>query len=125
MKFSLPIIASTLAIATPALGCVHAWGDVYVGVFGAVTVDAQLVDNGQELCNSAWGWRWDQDGHISLTCIAGGYVYAFTQDGKNAWYGRPGGAFSWTQSVSATSDYCNPPQGEWCFTNTWNTYMYC
>jgi len=124
MKFSLPIIGTALALVAPALGCIHAWGQVYHGL-GSLVVDVQLTDNGVELCNSAWGWYWDGDRHISLKCIAGGYIYAFTQDGADAWFGRPGGDFSWYQSPFSTATACDPENGKWCTTNAFNTYMYC
>ncbi|KAF9526897.1 hypothetical protein CPB83DRAFT_857167 [Crepidotus variabilis] len=100
MKFSNAMSLSLLSLlAAPALGCLETIGsiDVQGNVDTSIT---RVIDNGLVVCNAAWGWRVDQDNHVSLNCLAN-YIYAVTKDGATAWYRNPVNAFSFTQSVSA------------------------
>ncbi|KAH7351333.1 hypothetical protein BKA65DRAFT_500203 [Rhexocercosporidium sp. MPI-PUGE-AT-0058] len=92
----------------PTLACLQTAGVVgqhrYDGTWAMVY--AYSIDNGLTTCNTQWGYRIDQDGHFSLSCLPG-YVYAFTQNGAVAWYANPVNAFSFTQNplVEWTSNY--------------------
>jgi hypothetical protein len=98
MKFpGLFSITLQLLAVTPTLGCLHTSG--VIGVPGGLGY-AFSNDNGETTCTNDWGVRIDQDGHYSLTCLPG-YVYAFSQDGSQAWYANPVQAFSWYQAPSA------------------------
>ncbi len=97
MKFAiLPLL-----VAAPSLACLEAMG--WVTSSGDLDF-AQTIDNGQITCDSTRGSRIDQDGHISLTCNAG-YVYAFTKDGKTAWYANPSQSFTLDLSPDTESAY--------------------
>lgn len=127
MKFSLPLITSALVAFLPAitLACVQASGYISIDAIGELSVTGELWDNGGHVCSSTqYGWYVDQDNHYSIRCVPG-YVYAFTKDAKTVWYGYPRHSFSWNQNPLATSDYCNPPQGQWCFLTEWNVKEYC
>ena len=95
---SVGILSATLQLLaiTPALACLHTSGEIDVP--GGLSY-AYSNDNGETTCTNDWGWRIDQDGHYSLTCLPG-YVYAFSQDGYQAWYANPSESFSWIQDAS-------------------------
>jgi hypothetical protein len=89
-----------LAITPAALACLETTGSI--STTGNPS-SIQTIDNGLTTCDSDWGWRIDQDGHISLNCLAN-YIYAVTLDGSMAWYRNPVTAFSFTQEVAAEGD---------------------
>ncbi|KAH8892378.1 hypothetical protein GQ53DRAFT_746223 [Thozetella sp. PMI_491] len=97
MKFAL----LPLVVAIPALACLEYMG--WVTANGDLNF-AQTVDNGVITCDSTKGWYIDQDGHFSLTCISN-YVYAFTRDGKTAWYANPSNSFQLDQAPTISSTY--------------------
>ena len=102
--------ALELLTIAPALACLEATGSVSTS--GNVDF-IRVTDNGAITCNSDWGWRIDQDNHISLSCLSG-YIYAVTKDGSLAWYQNPVNAYSFTQSVSGDLDEFYWDQFEFC-----------
>ncbi|OBT40068.1 hypothetical protein VE00_09373 [Pseudogymnoascus sp. WSF 3629] len=97
MKLSALLPAALIA-AAPALACLETNGSIdLAGNVERITA----IDNGTLVCDSAWGHRIDQDGHISLTCKPG-YVYAVTKDGSMGWYRNPTNAFSFKQVVGGS-----------------------
>jgi hypothetical protein len=108
----LPTLFSVAAIASPALACLEAVGlwEYYIVQGGAMNWSqfkfAFTNDNGETTCDSAWGWRIDQDNHWSMNCLPG-YVYAVKQDFSMGWYANPSNSFSFTISpyrYGATDD---------------------
>ena len=92
------LVAPMLFLATPTLGCLHTWG--YLNWFsnsGYTFVDVHVDDNGSRVCDSDWGWRIDNDGHPSLTCLDG-YIYA--TNGETSWYANNGGGSFTIDNVS-------------------------
>ncbi len=106
---SLSIALQLLAV-TPTLGCLHTSG--LIGVPGGLAY-AFSNDNGETTCTNDWGVRIDQDGHYSVTCRAG-YVYAFSQDGSQAWYANPKQSFTWFQNPTTGGNEIE--WDEWQFT---------
>jgi hypothetical protein len=93
----LTAIPSVLAFEAPTLTCLHVYGHIAGDPFlGASVWSVFAVDNGQIVCSSDMGARIDQDGHFSMGCLPG-YIYAFTKDGKTAWFANPSQAWSWIQ----------------------------
>jgi hypothetical protein len=94
----LTTVLSTFLAVSPALGCLETFGLITPADTFAFALS---IDNDVVTCNSNWGWRIDQDGHFSLSCVDG-YVYAFTLDGGLAWYSN--GVESWQiqQPIQAT-----------------------
>ncbi|KAK6070016.1 hypothetical protein SCUP515_08694 [Seiridium cupressi] len=82
---------------TTVLGCLHTESFTESGTGNLVYAFSN--DNGATTCTNDWGYREDQDGHWSLTCLPG-YVYAFTKDGSRHWYSNGIYSFSWTSAVS-------------------------
>jgi len=96
MQFTSILPIATLLLAIPATrACLWVNGEVSGGNLGY----ASSTDNGEVTCNSAWGWRIDQDDHFSLTCVSG-FIYAFTRDGTQAWYRNGPNAYAFTQQPS-------------------------
>jgi hypothetical protein len=86
MKFTvIPLLASFTILTPSALACLESLGAVSTS--GNLQF-ARTIDNGLTTCDSNWGWRIDQDNHISLNCLSG-YIYAVTKDGSLAWYRNP------------------------------------
>lgn len=106
------ILSTTLQLLaiTPTLACLEARGQVS---FLGDVLSINVIDNGALVCSDAWGWRIDQDDHISLSCLAG-YIYAVTKDGSLAWYRNPVNAYSFTQTTSGDE-----------FTFWWDQYEFC
>ncbi|KAK9421648.1 hypothetical protein SUNI508_05578 [Seiridium unicorne] len=82
---------------TTVLGCLHTEGFTESGTGNLVYAFSN--DNGATTCTNDWGYREDQDGHWSPTCLPG-YVYAFTKDASRHWYSNGIYSFSWTSAVS-------------------------
>jgi len=100
MNLKTLLSTATFAVSiVPTLACLQTAG--VVGQYrsdGSWHMDyAYTIDNGLTTCDTQWGYRIDQDGHFSLSCLPG-YVYAFTLDGSFAWYANPVNAFSFTQT---------------------------
>ena len=100
------LVSSLLTLTTPTLACLHVYGNIVGDPF---TDDSAwgvfAVDNGRIVCSSDMGARFDQDNHFSMGCLPG-YVYAFTRDGRNAWFANPSNAYSWVQSNHPVEGNC-------------------
>lgn len=101
MKLTTFLSVTLQAITiTSTFACLETTGTISnTGVPGGI----ETIDNGLTTCSSDWGWRIDQDGHISLNCLSG-YIYAVTLDASMAWYRNPVEAFSFTQAASTGGD---------------------
>lgn len=106
------LLSTTLQLLaiTPALACLEARGQV--STTGHV-LSINVIDNGAVVCSDAWGWRIDQDNHISVNCLAG-YIYAVKKDGSLAWYRNPVNAYSFPQLVAGGGDTLWWDQYEFC-----------
>ncbi|KAK9776933.1 hypothetical protein SCAR479_06334 [Seiridium cardinale] len=98
MKLSafLPTTLGLIPITT-VLGCLHTEGYTEPGTGNLVYAFSN--DNGATTCTDDWGYREDQDGHWSLTCLPG-YACNFAKDGSRHWYSNGINSFSWTSTVS-------------------------
>ncbi|KFX96879.1 hypothetical protein O988_05131 [Pseudogymnoascus sp. VKM F-3808] len=97
MKISA-ILSAALIVAAPAFACLETVGSIdLAGHVQRITA----VDNGVTVCDSDWGHRIDQDGHISMSCKPG-FVYAVTKDGSMGWYKNPKNAYSFKQVVGGS-----------------------
>ena len=87
MKINILSASLSLVAISPSLACLHTYGQVLTDIKRSYykLLWAGATDNGLDVCDIEWGWRIDQDGHFSITCLAA-YVYAFTKDGETAWY---------------------------------------
>jgi hypothetical protein len=118
-----------VAAASQALACVHATGYIqHDPIPGGANEGkfAQLWDNGDLKCQGIRGV--DQDGHFTTYCQPG-YAYAFTQDGRHAWYGYGTASFNWDQNPQKGKfdcDACNGKTGKCmqCTTIQWDNHLY-
>lgn len=125
-------LLSALTLTTPTLACLHVYGNIAGDPFlGPSVWSVFAVDNGLTVCSSDMGARIDQDGHFSMGCLSG-YVYAFTKDGRTAWYGNNGGgSFSFLQSNNPDKydcyGACEDKKGVCiqCTDYSWDQWMYC
>jgi len=121
MKLILAL--SALSALPAALACLQVSGQIRTTA-GPPSVDSsKVMDNGAEVCNAGGGVQIDQDGHFTLKCLPG-YIYAFTTDGKQAWYRNPVNAFSFVQSVKPERWGCFPQTDEPCAVVSWNQRMF-
>lgn len=130
----LTLLSGFLTFIAPTLGCLHVYGNIAGDpVLGPTVWGVFAVDNGAIVCSSDMGARFDQDGHFSMGCL-NGYVYAFTKDGRTAWYKNPtiapGNEWSWLQDNHKDTYDCYGACEDkgpcvQCSDYSWDLWMFC